>query len=175
MWRGWRGWWVRKARSTTTWRWSILPPFDWLAAQPAATGISGPKVAILAADQDLDTDGKEEQDSVFSKVSGMFRDSPKIPPTLERALMGGDGDTNSKSSKICVLRVMENCLVSPNRLPTFLPWLVVPSREKPSWPKNIPCATYALIPLFTPAIPWVLSSCSCRHTVGQAAALLACW
>jgi hypothetical protein len=142
-----------------------------LAAQQAATGISGPKVAILAADQDLDTDGKEEEDSVFSKVSGMFRDSPKIPPTLERALMGGDSDTNSKSSKICVLRHGELFGI-PESSPDFSPLIGGPKRE-PVLAEEYTMRNLRIDPfVYSGNTMGSTSSRSCRHVMGKAAALL---
>jgi hypothetical protein len=143
-----------------------------LAAQQAATGISGPKVAILAADQDLDTDGKEEEDSVFSKVSGLFRNSPKIPPTLERALTGDDGDTNGRrSSKICVLRHGELFGI-PESSPDFSP-LIGGLKRDAVLAEEYTMRNLRIDPfVYSGNTMGSTSSRSCRHTMGQAAAFL---
>ena len=136
-----------------------------LAAQQAATGISGPKVAILAADQDLDTDGKIQEDSVFTQVSGLFQNSPKIPPTLERALMG-DGD-----GKICVLRHGELFGI-PESSPDFSPLIGGPKREavlaEEYTMRNLRIDPF----VYSGNTMGSTSSRACRHTMGQAAALL---
>jgi hypothetical protein len=147
-----------------------------LAAQQAAKGVmaGGPKVAILAANQDLNTDGKEESDSVFSKVAGLFRDSPTIPPTMERALLGdnnNESDSDGSNNNVYVLRHGE-LFGLPESSPNFSPMMGGPKRD-PVLAEEYTMRNVRIDPFrYSGNTMGSTSARSCRHALGEAAALL---
>ena len=134
-----------------------------LAAQEASSGITGPQLAILAADEDLNQQDREEGGGISDLVGSLFRDSPKIPPSLVQAL---------RKQHACTVRHGQ-LFGKPESSPEFSPLVGGPRRD--------PVITEEYTMRNVRVDPFVLSgntmtsssSKACRHAVGEASALIA--
>ena len=131
-----------------------------LAAQEASSGITGPQLAILAADEDLNQQDREEGGGISDLVGSLFRDSPKIPPSLVQAL---------RKQHACTVRHGQ-LFGKPQSSPEFSPLVGGPRRD--------PVITEEYTMRNVRVDPFVLSgntmtsssSKACRHAVGEASA-----
>ena len=133
-----------------------------LAAQEASSGITGPQLAILSAEEDLGGQESEEGGGISDFVGSLFRDSPKIPPNLVQAL----------TRNACTVRHGQ-LFGKPESSPEFSPLVGGPRRD--------PVITEEYTMRNVRVDPFVLSgntmtsssSRACRHAVGEASALIA--
>ncbi|KAL3917742.1 MAG: hypothetical protein SGILL_004568 [Bacillariaceae sp.] len=136
-----------------------------LAAQEASGGISGPQVAVLAAEQDLTSaaaDGGDGGDGGF--LGGLFRNSPPVPSSLPNAF-AGRGD-------VCVVRHGQ-LFGLPESSPDFSP-LVGGLRRVPEIAEEYTMRNVRVDPfVFSGNVLGSSSMKTCRHCVGEAAALFA--
>lgn len=131
-----------------------------LAAQEASTGVKGPKVAVLGADEDLDDDidgGKGLPD-----LGSLLSNSPKIPPTMTQCLTGA----------VSVIRHGE-LFGTPESSPECSPLVGGPRRD-PVVAEEYTMREVRVDPfVFTGNTMASFFSKSSRHAVGEAAALIA--
>jgi hypothetical protein len=134
-----------------------------LAAQEASSGISGPQVAVLAAEQDLaDKDDNKAGGEGF--LSGLFRNSPPVPSSLPKAFSG--------RGKVCVVRHGQ-LFGLPESSPDFSP-LVGGPRRVPEITEEYTMRSVRVDPfVFSGNVMGSSSMKTCRHCVGEAAALFA--
>eukprot|EP00980_Cylindrotheca_fusiformis_P009161 scaffold1993_cov107-Cylindrotheca_fusiformis.AAC.5 len=133
-----------------------------LAVQEASLGVSGPQVAVLAADDDLDGEGSEEDAGISDFVGSLFSGAPKIPPSLVQAL----------SKNACVVRHGQ-LFGQPESSPNFSPLVGGPRRDA------VIAEEYTMRDVRVD--PFVLSGNrmasssfrACRHAVGEVSALIA--
>jgi hypothetical protein len=134
-----------------------------LATQQAARGIQGPQVAVLAAEEDLegkknDNDGKE------GLLSSLFRNAPPVPPTLPKSF--------SANGSVCVVRHGQ-LFGLPESSPDFSPLVGGPRRD-PEITEEYTMRSVRVDPfVFSGNVMASPSSKTCRHCVGEAAALFA--
>jgi len=132
-----------------------------LAVQQASAGISGPQLAILSAEEDLDTESSEQDSGIADMVGSLFRDSPKIPPRLAQAL----------SKNACTVRHGQ-LFGKPESSPEFSP-LVGGPRKDPMITEEYTMRNVRVDPfVFSGNTMASSSSKACRHSVGEAAALI---
>ena len=140
-----------------------------LATQQAASAIDGPRVAIVGATEELDGDGgdlttaKADSAGIFDVVGSLFKNSPDIPPTLIQAL--------GPASNLCVLRHGQLFGI-PESSPNFSPLVGGPKRD-PLVCEEYTMRTVRLDPFILSTTRSAAMARSCRHAVGQAAALVA--
>lgn len=144
-----------------------------LAANEASSNgsIKGPRVAVLAAEKDL---GASTTGSLSSPDSGgglgqvvgsLFGGGPKIPTTLPEALGSGGGE-------VCVVRHGQ-LFGLPESSPDFSPLVGGPRRD-PVVTDEYTMRTVRVDPfVFSGNVMASSSSKTCRHCVGEAAALFA--
>jgi hypothetical protein len=132
-----------------------------LATQQASLMVEGPQVVVLGADEDLDEESTSG-DGISDIVGSLFSNSPKIPGNLMECL--------SKNS--CVVRHGELFGV-PESSSDFSPFVGGPRRE-PLVADEYAMRTVRVDPFVVSGNVMASSSRkSCRHAVGEAAALLA--
>mmetsp|Transcript_16378 Transcript_16378/g.46848 ORF Transcript_16378/g.46848 Transcript_16378/m.46848 type:complete len:516 (-) Transcript_16378:1020-2567(-) len=134
-----------------------------VASKEAGKGVSGPRVAILGADEDLD-DAYEVQsdDGVARLVGSIFGGGQKGPATLARALGGNPS----------IVRHGELFGI-PESSSEFSPLVGGPRRD-PVITEEYTMRTVRVDPFLVSGNVMTSSSRkSCRHAVGEAAALLA--
>lgn len=135
-----------------------------LATQRAAGGIRGPQVAVLAAEEDLEDQYKSGGDNSEGFLSGLFRNAPPIPSSLPKAF-SGDGTA-------CVVRHGQ-LFGLPESSPDFSP-LVGGPRRVPETTEEYTMRSVRVDPfVFSGNIMASSSLKTCRHCVGEAAALFA--
>jgi hypothetical protein len=133
-----------------------------LATQEASGGITGPQVAVLAAEEDLKTskDGKSNGEGI---LGGLFRNSPPVPPTLPEAFSNG---------KVCIVRHGQ-LFGLPESSPDFSPLVGGPKRD-PVIAEEYTMRTVRVDPfVFSGNVMGSSTLKTCRHCVGEAAALFA--
>jgi len=145
-----------------------------VAAMEASKAVSGPKVAVLAAEEDLE-DSKNENEADDVETSGISNlmgsilggGTTPVPATLPRSLAG------SKSEDICVVRHGE-LFGTPESSPEFSPLIGGPRRE-PTITKEYTMRGVRVDPFIVSGNVMGSSSQlqSCRHSVGESAALFA--
>jgi hypothetical protein len=124
-------------------------------------GVKGPQVAVLGADEDLD-EGIEDGGSISDLVGSLFGDSPKIPTTMTQCL----------SNTVCVVRHGE-LFGTPESSPEFSPLVGGPKRD-PVVTEEYTMRDVRVDPfVFSGNVMASSSLKSCRHAVGEAAALIA--
>jgi hypothetical protein len=133
-----------------------------LAVQEASPGVSGPQLAILAAEDDLDDDEGSEQDGrITDFISSLFRDSPKIPSSLVRAL----------TKNACKVRHGQ-LFGKPESSPEFSPLVGGPRRD-PDITEEYTMRDIRVDPFVLSGNTMASNSFkACRHAVGEAAALI---
>jgi hypothetical protein len=133
-----------------------------LAAKEASMGVTGPQVAVLAAEEDLDDGGDDNDGGVADLVGSLFRNAPKIPPTMIQSL----------ANSVCVIRHGQ-LFGTPESSPNFSPLVGGPRRE-PVITEELTMRNVRIDPFVVSGNVMASSSLkSCRHAVGEAAALLA--
>jgi hypothetical protein len=119
-------------------------------------------VAILGAEEDLDDEDNENEGGVSDLVGSLFRSAPSIPPTM----------TQSLKKNVCVVRHGQLFGV-PESSPEFSPLVGGPRRD-PVITEEYTMRAVRVDPfVFSGNVMASLSLKSCRHAVGEAAALLA--
>jgi hypothetical protein len=132
-----------------------------LATQQASMKVGGPQVVILGADEDLDAEDTSE-DGVADLVGSLFGSAPKIPNNLMGCL----------SKNACVVRHGELFGV-PESSSDFSPLVGGPRRD-PMVADEYSMRGVRVDPFVVSGNVMASSSLkSCRHAVGEAAALLA--
>mmetsp|Transcript_16833 Transcript_16833/g.34651 ORF Transcript_16833/g.34651 Transcript_16833/m.34651 type:complete len:551 (-) Transcript_16833:942-2594(-) len=143
-----------------------------LAAMEASKGVSGPQVAVLSAEEDLediDSNTDEEENGGISNLMGSLLggNTASVPSTLPRSFSG------SRNSDVCVVRHGELFGV-PESSPEFSPLIGGPRRE-PAITEEYTMRTVRVDPFVVSGNVMGSSSQlkSCRHSVGESAALFA--
>ena len=144
-----------------------------VATLEASKAVNGPQVAVLAAEEDLeDTSNETETESEGGGISNLMGSllgggSGPVPETLPRSFSG------SKSEDICVVRHGELFGV-PESSPEFSPLIGGPRRE-PVITEEYTMRTVRVDPFIVSGNVMGSSSQlkSCRHSVGESAALFA--
>ena len=133
-----------------------------LATQQAAAIVRGPQVVVLGADEDPNADTtNEEGDGIGDIVGGLFSNSPKIPGSLMGCVKNA-----------CVVRHGE-LFGSPDSSSDFSPFVGGPRRQ-PVIADEYSMRTVRVDPFMVSGNVMASSSLkSCRHAVGEAAALFA--
>ena len=144
-----------------------------VAAMEASKAVSGPKVAVLAAEEDLEdnaeNDTNDAESGGISNLVGSLLggNTPSIPSTLPRSFSA------SKSEDICVVRHGELFGI-PESSTEFSPLIGGPRRE-PAVTEEYTMRTVRIDPFVVSGN--VMGSSSqlktCRHSVGESAALFA--
>ncbi len=148
-----------------------------LAANEASSAIKGPRVAVLAAEKDLaSTKGSSLSSSSLSSstesggglgkvVGSLFGGGSKVPPTLTEALARSGGE-------VCVVRHGQ-LFGLPESSPDFSPLVGGPRRD-PIITDEYTMRAVRVDPfVFSGNVMASSSSKTCRHCVGEAAALFA--
>ncbi len=134
-----------------------------VAACEATKGVTGPRVGILAADEDLD-DGDTDQssdDGLVGLVGSLFGSNQKVPPTLSKAL----------GSNPSIVRHGELFGI-PESSPDFSPLVGGPRRD-PVVTEEYTMRTVRVDPFVVSGNIMASSSRKAsRHSVGELAALL---
>eukprot|EP00531_Pseudo-nitzschia_arenysensis_P001424 CAMPEP_0116140732 /NCGR_PEP_ID=MMETSP0329-20121206/14012_1 /TAXON_ID=697910 /ORGANISM="Pseudo-nitzschia arenysensis, Strain B593" /LENGTH=544 /DNA_ID=CAMNT_0003635881 /DNA_START=30 /DNA_END=1664 /DNA_ORIENTATION=- len=144
-----------------------------VATMEASKAVSGPQVAVLAAEEDLENESEEkENDNEGGGISNLMGSllggsAGPIPATLPRSFSG------SKSEDICVVRHGE-LFGTPESSPEFSPLIGGP-RKEPAITKEYTMRTVRVDPFIVSGNVMGSSSQlqSCRHSVGESAALFA--
>ena len=144
-----------------------------VATLEASKAVNGPQVAVLAAEEDLeDTSNETETESEGGGISNLMGSllgggAGPVPETLPRSFSG------SKSEDICVVRHGELFGV-PESSPEFSPLIGGPRRE-PVITEEYTMRTVRVDPFIVSGNVMGSSSQlkSCRHSVGESAALFA--
>ena len=144
-----------------------------VASMEASKAVSGPRVAVLSAEEDLeDSTGNEADDDESSGISNLMGSllgggAPSVPATLPRSF------SRSKSEDICVVRHGELFGI-PESSPEFSPLIGGPRRE-PAVTEEYTMRTVRVDPFIVSGNVMGSSSQlkSCRHSVGESAALFA--
>lgn len=146
-----------------------------LAAKEAASGggVRGPRVAILAAEKDLPPPGGSSSSSSSEGYGGLgrvvgslFGSGPDVPPTLPDALSSGGGED------VCVVR-HGKLFGLPESSPDFSPLVGGPRRDPVMTDEYTTRAVRVDPFVFSGNVMSSSSSRTCRHCVGEAAALFA--
>ncbi|KAL3940958.1 MAG: hypothetical protein SGARI_000774, partial [Bacillariaceae sp.] len=133
-----------------------------LAAQEASGGISGPQIAVLAAEQDLTGKDDDDEDGGAGFLSGLFRNSPPVPSSLPKSFAG--------RGNVCVVRHGQLFGI-PESSPDFSP-LVGGPRRTPEITEEYTMRSVRVDPfVFSGNVMGSSSMKTCRHCVGEAAAL----
>jgi hypothetical protein len=145
-----------------------------VAAMEASKAVSGPRVAVLSAEEDLEDsiNGNETEDVESSGISNMIGSllgggTASVPATLPRSF------SRSKSEDICVVRHGELFGI-PESSPEFSPLIGGPRRE-PAVTEEYTMRTVRVDPFIVSGNVMGSSAQlkSCRHSVGESAALFA--
>lgn len=144
-----------------------------VATLEASKAVNGPQVAVLAAEEDLeDASDENENESEGGGISNLMGSllgggSGPVPETLPRSFSG------SKSADICVVRHGELFGI-PESSPEFSPLIGGPRRE-PVITEEYTMRTVRVDPFIVSGNVMGSSSQlkSCRHSVGESAALFA--
>ncbi len=147
-----------------------------VATMEASKAVSGPQVAVLAAEEDLEDENSAEQEDGNNNNQGGISNlmgsllgggAGPIPDTLPGSFSG------SKSEGICVVRHGE-LFGTPESSPEFSPLIGGPRRE-PAITEEYTMRTVRVDPFIVSGNVMGSSSQlkSCRHSVGESAALFA--
>lgn len=134
-----------------------------VAASEASKGVNGPRVAILAADEDLDdTDTDQSSDDGLAGIVGsLFGSGQKVPSSLAKALGGNPS----------IVRHGE-LFGTPESSPEFSPLVGGPRRD-PVVTEEYTMRNVRVDPFVVSGNIMVSSSRkACRHAVGELASLL---
>ena len=143
-----------------------------VATMEASKSVSGPQVAVLAAEEDLedDNDVKNNDDDEVGGISNLMGSllggsTPTVPDTLPLSFSG--------SKNICVVRHGE-LFGTPESSPEFSPLIGGPRRE-PTITEEYTMRTVRVDPFIVSGNVMGSSAQlkSCRHSVGESAALFA--
>jgi len=147
-----------------------------LAAMEASKAVNGPRVAVLAAEEDLDNDENDYENNGVGGISDFVGNIlggnvAPVPSTLPRSF------PTSNNEDICVVRHGELFGI-PESSPEFSPLIGGPRRE-PIVTEEYSMRTVRVDPFIVSGnvMGNVMGSSSqlktCRHSVGESAALLA--
>lgn len=149
-----------------------------IAASEASKSVNGPRVAVLSAEEELEDDNGNDANESDNENNGGFGISnligsivgekiTSVPSTLPRSI------STSKSDDTCVVRHGE-LFGLPESSPGFSPLIGGPRRE-PVITEEYTMRTVRVDPFIVSGNVMGSSSQlkSCRHSVGEAAALLA--
>lgn len=131
-----------------------------LAVQEASLLVSGPQLAVLAAEDDLDEEGNEQDGGITEFIGSLFRDSPKIPPSLVQAL----------AKNVCQVRHGQ-LFGKPESSPDFSPFVGGPRRD-PVVAEEYTMRDVRVDPFVFTNTMTSSSLKACRHAVGQVSALI---
>mmetsp|Transcript_57991 Transcript_57991/g.141711 ORF Transcript_57991/g.141711 Transcript_57991/m.141711 type:complete len:627 (-) Transcript_57991:151-2031(-) len=148
-----------------------------LASKEAAKNVSGPRVAVLAAEEEILTgvesgdDDNEEESNGGGLLGSLLGKSVSVPPTLAKAI--STGSRSSNSNNVCIVRHGE-LFGMPDSSPEFSPLVGGPKRQ-PVVTEEYTMRDVRVDPFVVSGNVMSASSTSrtCRQCLGEAASLFA--